>query len=176
MDYHVEVDKHYYSVPHALLKQKLEAHISGELVRLFHRGEQVAVHPRSHQAGGHSTRENHRPEAHKQQGRWTASQLEDWGRTIGPETHRLVSQLLQIKSHPEQVYRVCLGLRSLGKKYSPQRLNAACRRAVAMGIYRLSGLRSILEKGLDSQPLPEQQPDLLVQLDHQNIRGDRYYH
>ncbi len=176
MDYHVEVGKHYYSVPYTLLKQKLEAHVSGELVTLFHHGEPVAAHPHSHEAGGHSTLENHRPEAHKQQGRWTASQLEDWARSLGPETHRLVSQLLQIKSHPEQVYRVCLGLRHLSKKYSPQRLNAACGRAVAMGIYRLTGLRSILEKGLDSQPLPSPQPDLLAQLEHQNIRGNRYYH
>ncbi|WP_339057093.1 Mu transposase domain-containing protein [Candidatus Regiella endosymbiont of Tuberolachnus salignus] len=169
------MDRHYYSVPHTLLKQKLEAHVSGELVNLFHRGELVAVHPRSHDVGGHSTLENHMPEAHKQQGRWTASRLEAWGRALCPETHRMVSQLLQIKSHPEQAYRACLGLRHLSKKYSPQRLNAACGRAIALGVYRLSALRSI-EKGLDSQPIPSPQPDLLGQLEHQNIRGNRYYH
>ncbi|EFL92017.1 ISRin6, transposase orfB [Candidatus Regiella insecticola LSR1] len=100
MDYHVEVDKHYYSVPHTLLKQKLEAHVSGELVNLFHRGELVAVHPRSHDVGGHSTLENHMPEAHKQQGRWTASRVDySASRQLDKATIRSLTQGEWLKHH-----------------------------------------------------------------------------
>ena len=176
LDYHVEVEKHYYSVPHALIKQKLEAHISGELVRLFHQGREVAVHPRSSQAGKHSTLAQHMPEAHRQHGQWTPARFEAWACQIGDETSTLVAQLLQSKNHPEQSYRACLGVLNLSKKYPHDRVNAACSRALETGIKRVAGVRSILEKGLDKQPLPQAQPDLLAEIDHPNIRGKGYYH
>lgn len=46
IDYHVEVDGHYYSVPYGLVKQRLEARLSAPTVELFHRGQRVASHPR----------------------------------------------------------------------------------------------------------------------------------
>lgn len=55
IDYHVEVEKHCYSVPHNLIKQKLEAHTTGQLVTLYHQGKQIAVHPRSHHLAGQPT-------------------------------------------------------------------------------------------------------------------------
>lgn len=85
-------------------------------------------------------------------------------------------QFLQAKKHPEQSYKVCLGLLSLAKKYTPQRLEAACYRALATGINRLKAIRTILEKGLDKQRLPEVQPDLLSEIEHKNICGNHYYH
>jgi len=176
IDYHVEVEKHYYSVPHNLIKKKLEAHTTGELVTLYHRGQAVAVHPRSHRMGAHTTLDAHMPVAHQKQQQWSPERFEKWAREIGQSTAKLVSQYLQAKKHPEQSYRVCLGLLALAKKYSPKRLENACHRALATGIYRLQGITSILSKGLDSQPLPEVQPDLLADIEHSNIRGNHYYH
>ena len=176
IDYHIDVEKHYYSVPHTLIKQKLEAHISGQLVTLYHQGKQVAIHPRSHRTGGHTTQECHMPMAHQKQQQWSPQRFERWAANIGESTEQLVIQFLQAKKHPEQSYRVCLGLLSLAKTYSPERLEAACERALAVGIQRLAGIRSMLEKGLDSQPLPDTQPDLLAEIEHTNIRGHHYYH
>jgi transposase len=176
IDYHIEADKHYYSVPHLLIKQKLEVHISGELVRLYHQGQQVAVHPRSHRIGGHTTNDEHMPIAHQKHGQWSPERFEKWAADIGQLTERYVVMLLQEKKHPEQSYRACLGLLSLSKKYSPSRLELACKRALATGIHRVSGLRSILDKGLESKPLPSTQPDLLAEIEHSNIRGHNYYH
>ena len=175
-DYHVEIEKHYYSVPHALIKKQLEAHISGDLIHLFHQGKIVAAHPRSYRIGSHSTQDSHMPEAHRRQGQWTPERFEQWARKIGPETEQLVTQILQAKKHPEQGYRTCLGLLNLVKKYPDVRINAACARALATGIYKVAGIRSILEKGLDNQPLPEEQLDLLTDIEHHNIRGKGYYH
>jgi transposase len=176
IDYHVEVEKHYYSVPHSLIKKKLEAHTTGELVTLYHRGNIVAVHPRSHRTGGHTTLDEHMPIAHQKHQQWSPQRFESWARDIGISTETMVSQFLQSRKHPEQSYRICLGLLSLAKKYSPERLEAACLRALATGINRLQGITSILSKGLDSQPLPETQPDLLAEIEHTNIRGNHYYH
>lgn len=85
-------------------------------------------------------------------------------------------EFLQAKKHPEQSYRVCLGFLSLAKKYSPKRLEAACHRALWMGATLLKQITNILEKGLDKQALPEQQLDLLNEIEHDNIRGNGYYH
>jgi len=176
IDYHIEIEKHYYSVPHALIKQKLEAHASGQLVTLYHQGVQVAVHPRSYREGGHSTIEAHMPIAHQKQQQWTPARFESWARKFGPSTEQFVIQLMEVKPHAEQSYRACLGVLSLGKKYSNKRLEAACCRAIATGVTRVNQVKSILEKGLENQPLPEKQADLLSEIEHQNIRGNQYYH
>ncbi|MBF0245982.1 MAG: IS21 family transposase [Planctomycetes bacterium] len=176
LDYHVEIDKHYYSVPHALIKKPLEAHVSGELVRLYHQGETVAAHPRSYRAGSHTTNPVHMPPAHQKHHEWTPQRFERWAASIGPHTEQLVSGWLGQRKHAEQSYRVCLGLLNLAKSFTAQRLEAACHRATKTGINRLDGIRNILKKGLDQQPLPEPQLDLLSGIEHTNIRGNDYYH
>lgn len=176
IDYHVEVEKHYYSVPHRLIKQKLEAHSTGQLVTLFHHGKQVAVHPRSPRLGGHTTNEQHMPIAHQKQQQWSPQRFEKWARDIGKSTEALVIEFLKAKKHPEQSYRVCLGLLSLAKKHSPERLESACERGLRMGVTRLKQITNILDKGLDKLPLPEVQLDLLNEIEHENIRGNDYYH
>lgn len=176
LDYHVELDKHYYSVPHALVKKSLEAHLSGELVTLYHQGERVAVHPRAHRQGGHTTEPNHMPPAHQKHREWTPERFERWAGAIGKHTKALVSQWLAQRTHVEQSYRACLGLLNLAKTYTPARLEAACERALHSGIHRFAGIRNILAKGLDSQPLPSPQRDRLGELEHHNIRGSGYYH
>jgi len=176
IDYHVEVDKHYYSVPHALIKQKLEAHITGQLVTIYQQGVQVAVHPRSEQVGRHTTQESHMPISHQKQSQWSPQRFEQWANKIGKSTTEVVRQFLASKKHPEQSYRVCLGLLSLSKKYSNKRLEASCTRALSMGLIRLAGIRAILLKGLDEQPLPEPLDDRLESIEHHNIRGNNYYH
>ncbi len=144
-DYHVEIDKHYYSVPCSLLGQQLEAWISGELVRLFNQGQEVAVHPRK-RTYGYSTRNEHMPEAHRQHATRTPERLLEWAGHIGSETHSYVLHILNSRPHPEQSYRFCLGLLNLHKKYSKARLNAACARALKTKVWRLSGIKSIWKK------------------------------
>ncbi|HGN3019263.1 TPA: IS21 family transposase, partial [Pseudomonas aeruginosa] len=92
------------------------------------------------------------------------------------ETYDYVLHILSSRPHSEQSYRFCLGLLNLHKKYSKARLNVACARALKTQVWRLAGIKSILEKGLDKQPLPENKPDLLSTLEHENVRGSKYYH
>ena len=119
IDYHVEVDRHYYSVPYQLAGQQLEARFTATTVEIFHRGKRVASHPRSSAAYRHTTVREHMPKSHQAHLEWTPSRLIHWAETVvGPATAQVVRTILESKPHPEMGYRACLGIMSLGKTYS----------------------------------------------------------
>src|SRR5207244_9155338 len=133
----------------------------------------VAVHLRSQRQGSHSTNAEHMPKAHRAHLEWTPGRLLNWALQVGPHTCDLVKHLLWNKPHPEMGYRSCLGLLNLAKRFGRERLEAACQRALTLGAPTRRSVVSILERGLDQEPLPETtpaQPSLLTQ----NIRGPAY--
>jgi transposase len=174
IDYHIEVERHYYSVPYQLTGQEVEVRASAATVEIFHRGVRVASHPRSttpHQA---TTTADHRPKAHQRHLEWTPSRLVEWAQTVGPATAELFENIMAAKPHPEMGYRSCLGVMRLGKQHSPERLEAACRRAVALRACSYQSVKSILARGLDR--LPVQTPAVERRsVDHPNIRGAGYF-
>lgn len=175
IDYHVEIDGHYYSVPHTLIRRQLDVRLTATTVECLLNGQRVAVHPRSDRKGGHSTITQHMPKAHRAHLEWTPGRFLNWALEIGPSTRDLVEHLLTNRPHPEMGFRSCLGLLSLAKRFGKLRLEAACQRALALSAPTRRSVLSILEKGLDQQPLPE--PIAEAQLpDHENIRGSAYYH
>jgi transposase len=176
IDYHVEVDHHYYSVPHPLVHETLDVRLSATTVEIFQRGTRVWLHARSPQRGRHTTVATHMPKAHRAHQEWSPSRLVRWGATIGAETATLVQQILESRPHPEQGYRSCLGLLRLAKRYGPTRLNAACARAVAVGTRSYRHVDSMLRHGLDQHPLPLDPPDARPAITHTNVRGPAYYH
>ena len=175
IDYHVEVDRHYYSVPHALIKKQLEIRITQNTIECFHRGNRIASHRRSFQKGRHTTVTAHMPEAHRQAGEWTPERLSNWAAKTGPATEKLIMAVLTSRKHPQQAYRSCLGILRLGKAYGDDRLEAACQRALTLGSHSYKSIESILKHGLDKKPLAEQTEPVLPE-DHDNIRGPSYYH
>jgi len=174
IDYHVEVEGHYYSVPYRLVKEELEARIGGGTVELFHKGRRVASHRRSEERGRHTTVSEHMPRQHREYLEWTPERLVDWAFKSGPSVAGLVGRILASRPHPEQGFRASLGLIRLGKRYGPERLEAACRRALVIGATRFRSVRSILESGLDREPLPEP-VEARSPIDHDNIRGADYF-
>jgi transposase len=175
IDYHVAVDGHYYSVPHALIKKQLDVRITQHTLECFHRGNRVASHRRAYQKGRHTTVPAHMPEAHRKAGEWSPERLARWAARTGPATEKLILRVLSARKHPQQAYRSCLGILRLGKAYGEQRLEAACRRALTLGSHSYKSIESILKHRLDEQPLAEQ-PELALPEDHDNIRGPSYYH
>ncbi len=175
IDYHVEVDKHYYSVPHALIKRQLDVRITQNTIECFYQGNRVASHRRSYQKGRHTTTTAHMPEAHRQAGNWSPERLSRWAAKTGPATEKLILSVLTARKHPQQAYRSCLGILRLGKAYGDDRLEAACRRALTLGSHSYKSIESILKHRLDEKPLSEQQ-ELALPEDHDNIRGSSYYH
>ena len=175
IDYHVEIEKHYYSVPYQLVKKKLRAMVTNNQVSLFNDDKLVACHPRSYQLGRHTTITEHMPVKHQKQQDWSPMRFESWANDIGSSTASLIKTYLARREYPEQSYRVCLGLLSLSKKYGKERLEAACSRAIATKVTSLKSIRLMLNKGLDQQPLPQEQTDELANITHANIRGNTYY-
>ena len=132
-DYHVDVDRHYYSVPHALVGHGVWARFSAATVEVFFRSERVASHVRSYQRGAHTTVREHMPKSHRAHAEWSPKRLIQWGASIGMHTGAVVEHLLRSKPHPEQGYRACLGLLSLSREYGDGRLEAASALAVRLG-------------------------------------------
>ena len=174
IDYHVEVDGHYYSVPYALVKHPLEVRVSARVVELFHKGTRVASHLRSRLKGRHSTVAAHMPTAHRHYVEWTPQRLIRWAADSGVATAQVVETILASRPHPQQGFRSCLGIMRLGKSYGSERLEAACHRALTIGACSYKSIESILKNGLDRTPLPSR-PPAPASLRHANIRGPEYY-
>ena len=173
-DYHVDVDHHYYSVPHALVGQEVWARFSAATVEVFHRSERIASHVRSYQRGVHTTVGEHMPRSHRAHAQWSPTRLIHWGASIGTNTCAVVEHLLKSKPHPEQGYRACLGLLSLARQYGQGRLEAASTLAVKLQSPTRKSVLSILKTGRDQRPLASAEPlDLPA---HTNVRGPKYYH
>jgi transposase len=174
IDYHVEIDRHYYSVPFQLVGQQLEARYTAMTVEIFHRGTRVASHMRSYTAYAATTVHQHRPKSHQAHLEWTPSRLIHWAATVGPATAEVVRTILERKLYPEAGYRACLGILSLAKAYAPARLEAASQRALLLQVYSYQSLKSILKRSLDRQPMLETDSDRSGP-HHDNIRGPHYY-
>jgi len=174
IDYHIQYQQHHYSVPHQYVGETLEVHASEQLITLYFRQQQVASHTRKRMAGT-TTEAAHMPRRHQKQQRWTPGRLKNWARDIGPDVLTWVDTQLKSRSHPEQAYRVCLGLLSLSRTYPAKRLNAACKIANRERLRRLKHIKSILRSNRDQLPEPV---NLQVELpqDHDNIRGPHHFH
>ena len=175
IDYHVEYEENYYSVPHALVRQEVELRITRYTLEVLAKGKRMASHPRSYRKSHFETLPEHMPAAHRAHADWSPGKLLTWAASVGPSTAELVKRLLNEKAHPEQGYRACLGLMRLTRNHGHPRMEAACERALAVGAHRYRSVASILEKGLDRHPLVPKQAELALP-DHANLRGPGYYH
>ena len=174
IDYHVEIERHYYSVPYALVHRDLDVRYTAMTVEIFHHGQRIASHARSYKIGSHTTIDAHRPKSHQRYLEWTPQRLIRWASTIGPFTAALVDRILQSRPHPEQGFRSCLGILRLGKTYGSERLEAAATRACNLNACSYQSVKSILHKGLDRQPVLDLPPDR-PPIEHANIRGNDYF-
>jgi transposase len=173
-DYHVEIDRHYYSVPHALVGHGVWARFSAATVEVFFKAERVASHVRSYRRGAHTTLADHMPKSHRAHAEWSPKRLIQWGESIGAATGAVVEHLLRSKPHPEQGYRACLGLLALAREYGEARLEAASALAVKLASPTRKSVKSILESGRDRRRASE--PLTLDLPTHGNVRGPEYYH
>lgn len=174
IDYHVEYDHRFYSVPCALINGRVDVRATATVVELWHGGVRVTSHERSYGPRGTSvTNPEHRPQSHREWGDWPPERLVGWASRTGPKTAEVVAALLGHRTHPETGRRACLGLMRMAERYGAARLEAACGRAVAIKSPRYKSVEAILKRGLDKVALKEEVEAKPVL--HENIRGGTYF-
>lgn len=174
IDYHIELNGHYYSVPFQYCRERLDLWYSQTQLCCYRQGQCIARHAISSRKGAHTTIAEHMPTAHRKHMDWTPGRFLNWAQSIGPDTVNIIRHLLEGKAHPEQAYRACLGLLNLARQYGKERLEAACHYGWRSGVRSRKSIASILKNGLDRhQHTPQQEINLGA---HENVRGATYYH
>jgi len=174
LNYHIEVDHHYYSVPYQLLHERIDIRLTATIVEAFHKGDRVTAHVRLYTKNGYTTLPEHMPPSHRYYAEWNPARFIQWAGKTGEATARLVEKVLSTRPYPEQGYKACLGIINLTRDYDPPRVEAAARRALEFNSCSYRSMKAILSAGLDRHDNGAQ-PALLGLLPHQNIRGQEYY-
>jgi transposase len=173
IDYHVEFDKHFYSVPYTLIHEEVRIRATEHLLEIFHKSQvlPVATHPRSSVPGRYSTQPAHMPPKHQKAVEWSGERLTHWAGEIGSQTSQLIQAILASRRHPEQAFRSCLGILRLSSQVSRLQMETACQMALQAKLLNYRGFKEILE----NLP-PSMNQEILPSLPtHENIRGKTYY-
>ncbi len=173
-NYHIYLseDKHHYSVPYRCRTRQVRVIYNDSVVEIFYNNQRLAFHKRDRTANGYTTIKEHMPSQHQVMSEWNPQRLINWASTLGEYVETVISHILEQRQHPEQAYKVCLGILNLAKKFDKERLNKACRRAVDFQNYSYKGINNILANKLEDQQTDCFETPLTT---HQNIRGNRYY-
>jgi len=174
-NYHIELreDRHYYSVPWQLKGKRVRAVYDDRNVAIYYDNVRIIQHRRDRTPNGYTTLHTHMPPQHQFYAQWSPERFTKWAQSIGDDVAEMIRIVLKKKKHPEQAFKTCMGILNLVKKYEPDRLNKACGRALEFGFYSYKRIKSILDKGLEEEPLAESKK--LTISSHDNIRGSQYY-
>ena len=175
INYHVELERFNYSVPYQYVRKEVFIRYTPTKVKIFHNGEQIASHLRGAKSGGYSTLEEHMPPRHKAHVEWSPERMINWVGETGPSTKKVAEVIIASRRHPEQSYKVILGMIRLGQKYSQDRLENACARALALDTPYYSSLKNILSANLDMATVVTKKTEESAAISHDNIRGPAYY-
>ncbi len=175
-NYHIclSEDKHHYSVPYRYRTRRVRVIYNDSVVEIFYNNQRLAFHKRDRTPNGYTTIKEHMPSQHQVMSDWNPERLINWARKLGEYVEVVISHILERAEHPEQAYKVCLGILNLSRTVETERLNKACRKVVEFGNYSLKGIKNILKNKLE-----EHQIDCFETFEppnHQNIRGHNYYH
>lgn len=176
IDYHFEVEKHYYSAPHALKGEPLDVRVTQNIVEAFLDGKRVVAHKRSYRPYKFTTLKEHMPPSHQHHAQWSPERVIRWGHNIAPNVGLVCEVIVAKKKHPEQGCRSALGVIRFEKKYGKERLIKACERAMVLRSASYNTVKMILENKTENAPLPQESLPFAPTLSrHENIRGAIYY-
>jgi hypothetical protein len=173
-DYHVKVEDHFYSVPHRLARCKVEAIYTASSVEINHKGNRVAIHPRSHLFGGHTTTKSHMPEEHRQY-IYSADEAVEWAKNIGSATENFMQNIIEASRNQSFTYRNVQRIKSLAKSYGDERLEHACQIIIDAGGDKVDAIESVLKNNIDLAKVSDSSTLYDANFDHSNIRGSHYY-
>ncbi len=177
-NYHIYLseDKHYYSVPYFHRGKQLDVLYTATIVEIYLNNARIALHRRNFRQGGYTTIKDHMPPEHKFMNDWNAEKFLTWAEGIGSHVREAIDTILWRKEHPEQGYRVCLGILNLRREFGNERLDKACKRALHLDNVSYRIIKNILENGLENMSDEKESSRQLNLFSHENIRGPEYYH
>ncbi|MBU6430512.1 MAG: IS21 family transposase, partial [Cyanobacteria bacterium REEB65] len=173
LDYHIEYESFFYSVPHSLIREQVDVRATDRTIEIFHRGKRIAAHQRRYGGRRHGTDPDHMPSSHRRYADWTPERFRRWAASIGLSTEGLIIAILANRPHPEQGFRTCLGVLRLYRDLDAQTAEAVSGRAVQIGALTYKSIASIIANRLDRSPTTK--PSAAV-VDHANLRGPGYFH
>ena len=150
-NYHVSVDGQFYSVPYEYIKRKVDVRLTRNVVEIIFEGIRVCSHVRLHgRQGQYSTQEAHMPPNHQQYTQWNGDRFRKWAAKIGENTAMIVETILTGYKVEQQGYRACMALLKMADTYTPERLEAACARALSYTPRpSYKAIQAILKSGQD---------------------------
>jgi len=174
-NYHIELreDRHHYSVPWQLKGKRVRMAYDDRNVAIYYDNVRIIQHKRDYTQNGYTTLHTHMPPQHRFYAQWSPERFTKWGKSIGDDVAEMIRIVLKSKKHPEQAFKSCMGILNLVKKYEPARVDKACGRALEFGFHSYKRIKSILDNGLEEEPLAESKE--LTISSHENIRGSQYY-
>ncbi len=176
LDYHVQFENRFYSVPFQLRGEKVDIRANALSLEIICKNKRVASHVIMTGKGLYSTKPEHMPKSHRAHSEWSPARFMSWAGKIGENTERLVTAILEERPHPEMGYRSCLGILRLEKRYGAERLEKASARAFFARARSYKHVEAILKNSLDKIPLPEISDEpAQLSLAHENVRGPEYY-
>lgn len=161
-------DLHYYSVPFQFTGKKVQISYNSRVVEISHNNIRIATHQRSSVRYQYTTEASHRPASHQMVDGWDAKRFIDWAAKISPEVQGLIRQVIESKEYPEQAYRSCMGILSLGKKYPVDDFSKACRKALLLGIHTYQFISNTLKNKTFNLDAQEEMQMIIV---HDQNRG-----
>jgi transposase len=175
LDYHVEVDFHWYSVPHTLVGEHVEVCFSATSVEILHLNKVIARHARSYEKYKPTTKSEHRPANHQAWADRDPGGLLRWATEVGPCTESMMRRIFESNPHRDQTWRSGRALRRVGEKYGPERMEVACQRALRFGARSYKPIERMLKQELDLRPHPDDLVDEAEPIHHNQVRGPGYY-
>ena len=172
--YHVEYDDHFYSVPYQLVGQQLDLRATERTIEVMRGLKCITSHARSYRPGGYTTKTEHMPKAHQAQAGMTPQRILEWAKKTGPSTAALVEEIMKRRVHPQQGFMACQGILHLNRDYEPERIEAACARAMKLRACTYKSVKAILRNNLEQQELEAEAAQHALPL-HENVRGAGYY-
>jgi transposase len=171
MDYHVEYDSHYYSVPYLYAGKQLLVRATSNVIEVFFDHERIVSHVRSYdRRARYVTLPEHMPSRHRAMADWSPERFESWARKYGPDTHGYICFLMQRREHPEQAYKTCAGILRMGESVTKAGMEVICKAAKEKNIFTYKYFNLLFKQMAPN--LDQRQPDPIK---HENLRGGSYY-
>lgn len=168
-DYHIEVKRAYYSVPYRLIGQRVDVRLTANAVEIFHQGQLVAAHARASARAQRSTHGAHRPAHHVAVIEQSLARVLERAALVGPATAEVLRCQAAHRKHLEETLRSAQGILRLSRDFTPERLERACQRALALKSYSYRAVRTLIETPAPPAAAPTRD------VAHDNLRGPEYF-